>query len=59
VYKRQAKHDETTLTASPLSLSGDEMLNESAASAPPESVTAEETRPQKPKIMIVTTKKTL
>ncbi len=57
--KPAAKNDETTLTASPLSLSGDEMLNESAASATPESVTVEETRPQKPKIMIVTTKKTL
>jgi hypothetical protein len=57
LLKPTAKHDETTLTTSPLS--GAEVQNGSSASAPAAMMTAEETKPSKPKIMIVTTKKTL
>ncbi len=59
LLKPTAKSNENTLTASPLSPSGDEMLTETAANDPAASMPAGETRPQKPKIMIVTTKKTL
>ena len=45
------------LTDSPLS--GADVQNGSSTSAPAATTTTEETRPQKPKIMIVTTKKTL
>jgi len=55
--KPAAKHDEPPLAPSPLS--GAEVENESSASAPAVDMTAEATRPPKPKIMIVTTKKTL
>jgi hypothetical protein len=57
LLKPTAKHDETTNTATPLS--GADVQNGSSASATAASMTEEESRPQKPKIMIVTTKKTL
>lgn len=57
LLKPTAKHDEAALAAPPFS--GAEIQNGSSTSVPAVSMTAEETRPQKPKIMIVTTKKTL
>ena len=57
LLKPAAKHDEAQLAESPLS--GAEEQNGSSTSAPAADMTAEETRPPKPKIMIVTTKKTL
>lgn len=57
LLKPTAKHDETTLAATPPS--GAEVQNGSSANAPAATMTTEETRPQKPKIMIVTTKKNL
>ena len=55
--KPTSKIEAPALTDSPLS--GADVQNGSLESAPAATTTAEETRPQKPKIMIVTTKKTL
>jgi hypothetical protein len=57
LLKPTAKNDAGSLSAS--SLSCTEAQNGSATSAPAANITAEESRPSKPKIMIVTTKKTL
>jgi hypothetical protein len=57
LLKPTAKNEETNHTATPLS--GAEVQNELSASVPASTMTADETRPSKPKIMIVTTKKTL
>ncbi len=57
LLKPTAKIEAPTLTETPLS--GDDIQNGSLAGVPATNMTAEETRPQKPKIMIVTTKKNL
>jgi hypothetical protein len=57
LLKPTAKNEVPTLTDTPLASA--DIQNGSPTSAPAANMTAEETRPQKPKIMIVTTKKTL
>ena len=57
LLKPAAKHDEAILAESPLS--GAEVQNGSSSSAPAANMADEERRLPKPKIMIVTTKKTL
>jgi hypothetical protein len=57
LLKPTAKIEVPTLTDTPLSVA--DIQNGSSASLPAAPVTAEETRPQKPKIMFVTTNKTL
>jgi hypothetical protein len=57
LLKPSAKNDETIPSTTPLS--GAEVLNGSSTSAPAANMTTEESRPSKPKIMIVTTKKNL
>ncbi len=57
MLKPAVKNEPPTLTDTPLS--GSDAQDGSSTSAPAAITTAEETRPQKPKIMIVTTKKTL